>query len=61
MLQRAANNAYSWWWASHIRTKQSKWLDSNLQGQMVRVLVSSRTGMYRLYRAVHIEIKNPEF
>ncbi|URE18400.1 hypothetical protein MUK42_11963 [Musa troglodytarum] len=31
MLQRAANNAYSWWWASHIRTKQSKWLDSNLQ------------------------------
>ncbi|THU60558.1 hypothetical protein C4D60_Mb07t14040 [Musa balbisiana] len=33
MLQRAANNAYSWWWASHIRTKQSKWLDSNLQGQ----------------------------
>ncbi|URE46087.1 hypothetical protein MUK42_25456 [Musa troglodytarum] len=31
MLQRAASNAYSWWWASHIRTKQSKWLDSNLQ------------------------------
>ncbi|XP_042459703.1 protein NETWORKED 2D-like [Zingiber officinale] len=30
MLQRAASNAYSWWWASHIRTKQSKWLDSNL-------------------------------
>ncbi|URE49317.1 hypothetical protein MUK42_14008 [Musa troglodytarum] len=31
MLQRAASNAYSWWWASHIRTKQSKWLDCNLQ------------------------------
>ncbi|XP_044469465.1 protein NETWORKED 2D isoform X2 [Mangifera indica] len=31
MLQRAANNAYSWWWASHIRTKQSKWLEQNLQ------------------------------
>jgi len=30
MLQRAASNAYSWWWASHIRTKQSKWLDNNL-------------------------------
>ncbi|OEL26256.1 Protein NETWORKED 2D [Dichanthelium oligosanthes] len=33
MLQRAASNAYSWWWASHIRTTQSKWLDANLQGQ----------------------------
>lgn len=32
MLQRAASNAYSWWWASHIRTKQSKWLDNNLEG-----------------------------
>jgi hypothetical protein len=32
MLQRAASNAYSWWWASHIRTKQSKWLEQNLQG-----------------------------
>ncbi|XP_017701853.3 protein NETWORKED 2A [Phoenix dactylifera] len=31
MLQRAASNAYSWWWASHIRTKQSKWLHSDLQ------------------------------
>ncbi|CAN8294582.1 unnamed protein product [Cochlearia groenlandica] len=31
MLQRAASNAYSWWWASHIRTKQSKWLEHNLQ------------------------------
>ncbi|KAL8252797.1 hypothetical protein R6Q59_036490 [Mikania micrantha] len=30
MLARAARNAYSWWWASHIRTKQSKWLDQNL-------------------------------
>ncbi|KAM0953637.1 putative protein Networked (NET), actin-binding (NAB) [Dioscorea sansibarensis] len=31
MLQRAASNAYSWWWASNIRSSQSKWLDSNLQ------------------------------
>ncbi|XP_031503731.1 protein NETWORKED 2D-like [Nymphaea colorata] len=31
MLQRAASNAYSWWWASHIRTKQSNWLEQNLQ------------------------------
>ncbi|CAL9118407.1 unnamed protein product [Musa acuminata var. zebrina] len=35
MLQRAASNAYSWWWASHIRTKQSKWLDCNLQGRII--------------------------
>jgi hypothetical protein len=32
MLQRAASNAYSWWWVSHIRTKQSKWMEQNLQG-----------------------------
>ncbi|XP_059462044.1 protein NETWORKED 2A-like [Corylus avellana] len=31
MLQRAASNAYSWWWASHVRTKQSRWLEENLQ------------------------------
>ncbi|KAL4386957.1 hypothetical protein GQ457_09G011020 [Hibiscus cannabinus] len=31
MLQRAASNAYSWWMASHIRTKQSKWMEQNLQ------------------------------
>ncbi|CAN6458394.1 unnamed protein product [Victoria cruziana] len=31
MLQRAASNAYSWWWASHMRTKQSNWLEQNLQ------------------------------
>ncbi|CAK8568176.1 unnamed protein product [Lathyrus sativus] len=31
MLRRAATNAYSWWWVSHIRTKQSKWLDQSLQ------------------------------
>ncbi|KAF3334024.1 myosin-8 [Carex littledalei] len=37
MLQRAASSAYSWWWASHIRTKQSKWLDSNLQEMEERV------------------------
>ncbi|XP_020571665.1 protein NETWORKED 2D [Phalaenopsis equestris] len=30
MLRRAASNAYSWWWASNILTKQSKWLDANL-------------------------------
>lgn len=35
MLQRAASNAYSWWWASHIRTKQSKWLETNLQGMSI--------------------------
>ncbi|CAL9099968.1 unnamed protein product [Musa acuminata var. zebrina] len=35
MLQRAENNRYSWWWASHIKTKQSKWLDSNLRGQLL--------------------------
>ncbi|RDY10448.1 Protein NETWORKED 2D [Mucuna pruriens] len=35
MLQRAASNAYSWWWASHIRTKQSKWLDQSIQGTVV--------------------------
>ena len=35
MLQRAASNAYSWWWASHIRTKQSKWMEQNLQGEFM--------------------------
>ncbi|KAI7751365.1 hypothetical protein M8C21_006850 [Ambrosia artemisiifolia] len=30
MLQRAASNAFSWWWATHIRTKQSKWLEQSL-------------------------------
>ncbi|CAN0878461.1 Protein NETWORKED 2D [Linum grandiflorum] len=37
MLQRAAGNAYSWWWASHIRTKQSKWLEQNLQDMEEKV------------------------
>ncbi|KAK3030748.1 hypothetical protein RJ639_036552 [Escallonia herrerae] len=37
MLQRAARNAYSWWWASHIRTKQSKWLEQNLQDMEEKV------------------------
>nr|CAD1828760.1 unnamed protein product [Ananas comosus var. bracteatus] len=37
MLQRAASNAYSWFWASQIRTKQSKWLDNNLQEMEERV------------------------
>jgi len=35
MLHRAATTAYSWWWASHIRTKQSKWLEQNLQGELL--------------------------
>ncbi|TYI89199.1 hypothetical protein E1A91_D03G038200v1 [Gossypium mustelinum] len=37
MLQRAASNAYSWWWASHIRTKQSKWLEHNLEDMEEKV------------------------
>ncbi|XP_042023036.1 kinase-interacting protein 1-like [Salvia splendens] len=37
MLQRAANHAYSWWWASHIRTKQSKWLEQSLQDMEEKV------------------------
>nr|XP_043633411.1 kinase-interacting protein 1-like [Erigeron canadensis] len=31
MSQRATGNAHSWWWVSHLRTKQSKWLEQNLQ------------------------------
>ncbi|XP_076885603.1 protein NETWORKED 2C-like [Bidens hawaiensis] len=37
MLQRASSNAYSWWWASHIRTKQSKWLEQSLQDMEEKV------------------------
>ncbi|KAK6154163.1 hypothetical protein DH2020_013802 [Rehmannia glutinosa] len=37
MLQRAASNACSWWWASHIRTKQSKWLEQSLQDMEEKV------------------------
>lgn len=37
MLQRAARNAYSWWWASHVRTKQSKWLEQSLQDMEEKV------------------------
>ncbi|KAK7275845.1 hypothetical protein RIF29_16971 [Crotalaria pallida] len=37
MLHRAASNAYSWWWASHVRTKQSKWLDQSLQDMEEKV------------------------
>ncbi|XP_016439412.1 kinase-interacting protein 1-like [Nicotiana tabacum] len=37
MLQRAASNAYSWWAASHIRTKQSKWLEQSLQDMQGKV------------------------
>ncbi|XP_022772448.1 protein NETWORKED 2A-like [Durio zibethinus] len=37
MLRKAASNAYSWWWASHIRTKQSKWLEQNLEDMEEKV------------------------
>lgn len=37
MLRRAASNAYSWWWASHIRTTQSKWLENILREMDDRV------------------------
>ncbi|KAL8151866.1 hypothetical protein V2J09_021674 [Rumex salicifolius] len=37
MLQRAASNAYSWWVAGHIRTKQSKWLEQSLQDMEEKV------------------------
>lgn len=37
MLQRAASNAYSWWWASHIRTTQSKWLETTVREMEDRV------------------------
>ncbi|KAL5559970.1 hypothetical protein UlMin_036181 [Ulmus minor] len=40
MLQRAASNAYSWWWASHVRTKQSKWLEQNLQDMEEKVSIT---------------------
>uniref|UniRef100_A0A803QG92 NAB domain-containing protein n=1 Tax=Cannabis sativa TaxID=3483 RepID=A0A803QG92_CANSA len=40
MLQRAASNAYSWWWASHVRTKQSKWLEENLQDMEEKVTMT---------------------
>ncbi|KAI9164679.1 hypothetical protein LWI28_000197 [Acer negundo] len=40
MLQRAASNAYSWWWASHIRTKQSKWMEQNLQDMEEKVTIT---------------------
>ncbi|CAO2827904.1 unnamed protein product [Amaranthus hypochondriacus] len=41
MLQRAASNAYSWWYASHVRTKQSKWLEQSLQdmGEKVEAML----------------------
>ncbi|GMI90616.1 hypothetical protein like AT1G58215 [Hibiscus trionum] len=37
MLQKVASNAYSWWWAGHIRTKQSKWLEQNLHDMEEKV------------------------
>ncbi|KAL8532405.1 hypothetical protein ACS0TY_008849 [Phlomoides rotata] len=39
MLQRAASSACSWWWASHIRTKQSKWLEQSMMGRIGFVFV----------------------
>jgi len=45
MLQRIASNAYSWWWASHIRTKQSKWMEQNLQGQLFPILLAFKQGV----------------
>lgn len=37
MLRRTASNAYSWWWASRIRTNQSKWLENILREMDDRV------------------------
>ncbi|XP_024959981.1 kinase-interacting protein 1-like [Cynara cardunculus var. scolymus] len=37
MIEKAAGNGYSWWWASHIRTKQSKWLEQSLQDMEEKV------------------------
>ncbi|CAI9272090.1 unnamed protein product [Lactuca saligna] len=37
MLQKAIGGGHSWWWASHIRTKQSKWLELNLQDMDMKV------------------------
>ncbi|MFS7954652.1 putative protein Networked (NET), actin-binding (NAB) [Helianthus anomalus] len=31
MTEKATSKGHSWLWASHIRTKQSKWLEQNLQ------------------------------
>ncbi|XP_044474993.1 protein NETWORKED 2A-like [Mangifera indica] len=71
MLQRAANNAYPWWWASHIRTKQSKWLEQSLQDmeekvdEMLKIIENDgdsfvqRVNMY--YRKRPILINNVEY
>ncbi|XP_076922886.1 protein NETWORKED 2A-like [Bidens hawaiensis] len=37
MTERATGKAHSWLWASHIRTKQSKWLEQNLQDMEYKV------------------------
>ncbi|KAI4307501.1 hypothetical protein L6164_030680 [Bauhinia variegata] len=42
MLQRAARNAYTWWWASHVRTKQSKWLEESLRDMDEKVAYTLR-------------------
>lgn len=65
MLQRAASNAYSWWWASHIRTKQSKWLEQNLQdmGEKVEAVLRliEEDGDSFIKRAEMYYKKRPEF
>ncbi|KAE8709847.1 Detected protein of unknown function [Hibiscus syriacus] len=38
MLHKVASNAFSWWWASHIRTKQSKWLEQSLHAERYDLL-----------------------
>lgn len=48
MLHRAATNAYSWWWASHIRTKQSKWLEQSLQGNNSQTILEWPTFSFSL-------------
>lgn len=37
LQQKATGKGHSWWWASHIRTKQSKWLEQNLQDMDFKV------------------------
>ncbi|KAK9048930.1 hypothetical protein SSX86_032104 [Deinandra increscens subsp. villosa] len=37
MTERATGKGHSWLWASHIRTKQSKWLEQNLQDMEYKV------------------------
>ncbi|KAJ8444972.1 hypothetical protein Cgig2_029166 [Carnegiea gigantea] len=65
MLQRAASNAYSWWWASHVRTKQSKWLEQSLQdmGEKVAAVLKliEEDGDSFIKKAEMYYKKRPEF